>query len=164
MLFDHPAVTGYTNVHRPWSRGWIKLKSSDPFEQPDIQPNLFADERDMDTLITGLRILRRIFETEPIAQYVKSEMAPGRDVQTDEEWRGYLKESAMGIYHPAGTCKMGIDPMAVVDETLAVRGVKNLYVADASIMPVIVSGNLNASCIMIGEKCAEMLGRAQGSA
>lgn len=90
-------------------------------------------------------------------------MTPGPNVQSDDEWHGYVRESAMGIYHPAGTCKMGIDPMAVVDETLAVRGVANLYVADASIMPVIVSGNLNASCIMIGEKCADMLMHKYGS-
>ncbi len=75
-LFDIPAVTGYTNVHRPWSRGWIRLKTANPFDQPEIQPNLFEDSRDMDTLITGSRILRRIFQAEPMAQFVKRELIP----------------------------------------------------------------------------------------
>jgi choline dehydrogenase len=157
ILFDKPAVTGYTNIHRPWSRGYIELKSNDPFDQPYIQPNLFGDPRDLDTLVAGSRILRKIFAAAPMAQYVESELAPGKEVQSDAEWADYVRASAMGIYHPAGTCKMGIDKMAVVDERLAVRGAENLYVADASIMPIIVSANLNASCIMIGEKCADML-------
>jgi choline dehydrogenase len=157
ILFEQPVVTGYTNVHRPWSRGWIGLKSPDPFDQPEIQPNLFGDGRDLQALIDGSRILRRIFQAPPMAGFVENEMAPGRNVQSDDEWADYIRRSAMGIYHPAGTCKMGVDPMAVVDQRLAVRGAEHLYVADASIMPVIVSANLNASCIMIGEKCADML-------
>lgn len=157
VLFDIPAVTGYANVHRPASRGHIRLKSPDPLEQPEIQPNLFGDPGDLETLIAGAKILRGIFKTDPIAQHVIGEISPGDDVQSDEDWRAYAREASMGMYHPAGTCKMGVDPMAVVDERLAVHGVENLYVADASIMPVITSGNLNATCIMIGEKCADML-------
>ena len=81
-------------------------------------------------------------------------------MQTDDEWRDYIRQSAIGIYHPAGTCKMGHDPMAVVDDGLRVHGLEGLYVADASIMPVVVSANLNANCIMIGEKCADFLRQA----
>jgi len=150
-------VTGYTNIHRPWSRGSISLKSNDPFDQPLIQPNLFGDERDLETLVLGSKFLRRIFETDPIRQYVTGEHMPGDSVQTDDEWRDYVRNSAIGIYHPAGTCKMGTDKAAVVDPQLKVHGVDSLYIADASIMPVIVSGNLNANCMMIGEKCADML-------
>jgi choline dehydrogenase len=160
ILFDKPAVTGLTNVHRPHSRGWIRLQSGEPQEQPAIQPNLFGDERDLHSLIAGSKILRKIFQTEPIAKHVIGERNPGVDVQTDDEWEAYVRASAIGIYHPAGTCKMGDDPMAVVDAKLAVRGISGLHVADASIMPVVVSGNLNANCIMIGEKCASMLKQA----
>ncbi|GLK69030.1 GMC family oxidoreductase [Hansschlegelia plantiphila] len=157
ILFDKPAATGLTNIHRPYSRGHIRLKSRDPLEQPEIQPNLFGDERDIETLVAGARFLRRIFETEPMKRHVVGELNPGRDVQTDDEWRSFVLQSATGIYHPAGTCKMGGGPEAVVDDRLRVRGVEGLYVADASIMPVIVSGNLNANCIMIGERCADFV-------
>ena len=160
VLFDKPAVTGYTNIHRPWSRGSITLKSADPFDQPDIQPNLFGDERDLDTLVRGSKFLRKIFESEPIRQFVTGEFMPGLDVQSDDEWCDYVRRSAIGIYHPAGTCKMGVDDSSVVDPNLKVRGLSALYVADASIMPVIVSGNLNANCMMIGEKCADLVRNA----
>jgi choline dehydrogenase len=160
ILFDRPAVTGYTNIHRPWSRGSIALKSNDPFDQPLIQPNLFGDDRDLETLVLGSKFLRRIFETDPIRQYVIGEHMPGAAVQTDDEWRDYVRNSAIGIYHPAGTCKMGTGKTAVVDPQLKVHGIDSLYIADASIMPVIVSGNLNANCMMIGEKCADMLKEA----
>ncbi|MGH6941864.1 GMC family oxidoreductase [Hypericibacter sp.] len=160
ILFDRPAATGLINIHRPRSRGWIRLKSADPFEQPEIQPNLLGDEGDRETLIRGHRLMRRICETDPMARQVIGEFKPGSDVQTDDEWRAFVRETAMGFYHPAGSCKMGSDRMAVVDERLKLRGVEGLYVADASIMPIVVSGNLNATCIMIGEKCADMLKQA----
>ena len=91
---------------------------------------------------------------------VIGEFKPGRDVQSDDEWRAFVRETAIGFYHPAGSCRMGPDRMAVVDERLKLRGLEGLYVADASIMPIVVSGNLNATCIMIGEKCADMLKQA----
>ena len=93
----------------------------------------------------------------PISQYVVEEVAPGDGVQSDDEWHSYLKDNSLGIYHPAGTCKMGKDPLAVVDEHLRVRGIDNLYVADASIMPFVVSANLNANCLMIGEKAFDLI-------
>jgi choline dehydrogenase len=157
ILFDRPAVTALNNVHRPWSRGTVRLATSDPKAQPAIQPNLFADERDIRTLMVGGRLLRRLFEAPAMARHVVGEFKPGKEVRSDDEWAGYIRSTAMGIYHPAGTCKMGHDPMAVVDDTLKVRGMENLFVADASIMPVIVSGNLNANCIMIGERCADFV-------
>lgn len=157
ILFDRPAVTGLTNLHRPYSRGHIRLKSTDPLAQPSIQPNLFGDERDIDKLMIGAKFLRRLFESDAMRPYVVGEFKPGKEVQSDDEWRGYIRESAIGIYHPAGTCKMGHDPMAVVDDRLRVHGISGLYIADASIMPTVVSGNLNANCIMIGEKCADMV-------
>jgi choline dehydrogenase len=157
VLFDKPAVTALVNLHRPFSRGWVKLKSKDPFDQPAIQPNLFGDERDIDTLVRGAKFLRHICASPPFKKYVVEEFKPGKQVQSDDEWRAFVLEEAIGVYHPAGTCKMGADHMAVVDERLRVRGVAGLYVADASIMPTVVSGNLNASCIMIGERSADFV-------
>ncbi|MFK3781294.1 GMC family oxidoreductase [Agrobacterium sp. NPDC089420] len=161
IMFDKPAVTGITNIHRPHSRGEITLRSPSYRDQPRIQSNLFGDERDIDTLVAGSKILRGIFDTEPLRQFVTGEMFPGKEVQTEDEWRDYVRRTAIGIYHPAGTCKMGRDPMAVVTDRLAVHGLEGLYVADASIMPTIVSANLNANCIMIGERMADFLRKGE---
>ena len=157
VLFDKPAVTGLTNLHRPYSCGWVRLRSADPFDHPIIQPNLFGDERDIDALLIGAKFQRKIFETDPISRAIVGEHLPGKDVQTDDDWRGYIRKNAGGVYHPAGTCKMGHDPMAVVDDSLRVHGLEGLYVADASIMPFVVSANLNATCIMIGEKASDLI-------
>ena len=156
-VFEKPTITGLTNLHRPYSAGTVRLASADPLKQPQIQPNLFADERDIETLILGSRFFRTVFETEPIAGYIVGEHLPGKDVQSDDEWTDYIRAHAIGVYHPAGTCKMGHDPMAVVDDGLKVHGLEGLFVADASIMPTVVSANLNATCIMIGERAAEMV-------
>ena len=157
VLFERPAVTGLINVLRPHSRGWVRLSSTDPFAQPAIQPNLFADARDLDLLLAGARLQRRIFESEPLARFIAGHYRPGPDVQSDDDWRAYLRENAMSAYHPAGTCRMGRERTAVVDDRLRVRGLENLHVADASIMPTIVSGNLHATCVMIGEKAADLI-------
>lgn len=109
------------------------------------------------SLLVGATFLRKIFETEPMSRNVVGELTPGDDVHTDDDWRAYIRENAIGIYHCAGTCKMGHDRMAVVDDTLRVRGLAGLYVADASIMPNVVGANLNATCIMIGEKAADLI-------
>ena len=157
ILFDKPAVTGLANVHRPYSSGWLRLKSGDPADAPAIHPNLFGDDRDVETLLQGTKFLRSIMATEPLSHYVVGEHMPGKDVQSDDEWRAYLRATATGVYHPSGTCKMGHDAMAVVDDSLRVHGLESLYVADASIMPFVVSANLNATCIMIGEKASDMI-------
>ena len=156
-LHDKPTVTGITNLHRPYSSGHVYLKSSNPHDPIAIQPNLFSDDRDLYALTVGARFQRKIFQTKPISQYVVEEVAPGEGVQSDDEWHSYIKEYSLGVYHPAGTCKMGTDPLAVVDEHLRVRGIDNLYVADASIMPFVVSANLNANCLMIGEKAFDLI-------
>ena len=122
-----------------------------------IQPNLFADERDLALLLAGAKLQRKLFQTEPLARSIAGDYRPSSDVQTDDEWRAYLRENSLSGYHPVGTCKMGRDDQAVVDHRLRVRGVENLLVADASIMPTIVSGNPLATCVMIGEKVAEMI-------
>ena len=92
-----------------------------------------------------------------MARHVVEEYSPGKTVQSDDEWRAFIRETAIGVYHPAGTCKMGHDRMAVVDDRLRVHGIEELYVVDASIMPFVVSANLNGNCIMIGEKVSDMI-------
>ena len=108
-------------------------------------------------LLTGHKFIRTIFETEPMARHVVEEYSPGKTVQSDDKWRAFIRETAIGVYHPAGTCKMGHDRMAVVDDRLRVHGIEELYVVDASIMPFVVSANLNGNCIMIGEKVSDMI-------
>lgn len=157
VLFDKPAATALNNLHRPLSRGFIELKSADPFEHPAIQPNLYAEEADLLKVVAGAKFMRKVFETEPLKSFVKAEFKPGADVQSDDEWISFVRENSIGIYHQAGTCKMGVGPDAVVDPRLKVHGLEGLYIADASIMPVVTSGNLNASAIMIGERCADFV-------
>jgi len=157
ILFDRPAVTGLATIHRPYSSGSVRLRSDDPYDTPAIQPNLFGDARDVETLLHGIKFLRKIYATEPLSRHVISEHMPGKDVETDDDWRAYIRGAGGGVYHPAGTCKMGHDDMAVVDDNLRVRGLERLYVADASVMPFVVSANLNANCIMIGEKASDMI-------
>jgi len=156
VLFKQPSATGFVNLSRPRSRGWITLNSADPLQPPAIQPNLLADPRDVDDLAAGAKLMRQVFKTDPIAGLIRQELTPGQRVRSDEDWRSYIADTASGIFHPAGTCKMGTDNRAVVDHRLRVRGAENLFVVDASIMPIVTSANLNANCIMIGEKFADM--------
>ena len=108
-------------------------------------------------MISGIRQLRKILATEPMASRIVSELVPGPDVKTDEQLVDFMEREGQCAFHPAGTCKMGKDDMAVVDERLRVRGVERLRVVDASIMPIVISGNTNAPTIMIGEKGADMI-------
>ena len=141
----------------PESRGEIILKSPDAATAPAIHPNYLSTELDRRTLVEGLKLGRRIAEQPTMRHYIASEYMPGPDVQTDDELLAYAKQYGGTIFHPCGTCKMGGDAMAVVDDQLRVHGLQGLRVADASIMPTLVSGNTNASCIMIGEKCADLV-------
>jgi choline dehydrogenase-like flavoprotein/thiamine pyrophosphate-dependent acetolactate synthase large subunit-like protein len=157
-----PAELGYMIVStlvRPLSRGEIFLSSKDPAAAPDIRPNYFADEADIKTLIAGLKLGRRIGQQAPFDEYRGEEKAPGPDMKTDAELEMYIRASAIGLFHPVGTCKMGTDPKdgAVVDPELKVYGIANLRIVDASIMPTITSGNTNAPTIMIAEKAADMI-------
>jgi choline dehydrogenase len=155
ILLRKPAVTGIPNVNRPHSRGWLELRSGDFRDPPRIEPRLLDDERDLETLIRGCEMIRRIFATPPLADRVVAELAPGSATISRRDWEQYLRSDSITIFHPCGTCKMGVDPAAVVDPTLKVHGVEGLSVVDASIMPHLVSGNINAPVIMIGEKGAD---------
>jgi choline dehydrogenase len=141
----------------PVSRGWMNLRSADPRDPPRIFLNLFAERSDVDTLIKGLRIARQVFQTEPLAGLVAEEVMPGLGVETDAEFEAYLKKVCLVSHHPVGTCKMGHDPMSVVDPQLRVHGIQALRVADASIMPTVPGGNTNAPAIMVGEKAADLI-------
>jgi choline dehydrogenase len=142
---------------RPESRGELLLKSPDPMAPPAIHPNYLSAETDRRVLVDGLQLARRIAAQPPIRAFIASEYLPGDQVQTDEEMLEYARNYGGTIFHPIGTAKMGQDPMAVVDAELRVHGIAGLRVADGAVMPTMVSGNTNAACIMIGEKCADLV-------
>ena len=141
----------------PESKGWIGLRSADPADAPLIQPNYLENETDSRTTIAGIRMVRDVIAQPAFDAYRGAELAPGDAVQSDADLTAWLRANAMTTFHPVGTCRMGSDPMAVVDARLAVHGIAGLRVADASVMPVITSGNTNAPAIMIGEKAAGFL-------
>ena len=141
----------------PESKGWIGLRSADPSDAPLIQPNYLENETDSRTTIAGIRMVREVIAQPAFDAYRGAELAPGAELQSDAELTAWLRANAMTTFHPVGTCRMGSDPMAVVDARLAVHGIAGLRVADASVMPVITSGNTNAPAIMIGEKAAGFL-------
>ena len=157
ILFDESVVTAVAYVNRPHSRGRLRLKSRDPLAPPAIHPNLLGDRADVEALAAAARTARRIFQTEPLARHVVRELAPGADTLDNDQWEAFLRREAAACFHPVGTCRMGRDDRAVVDDRLRVRGVEGLRVADASIMPTLVSGNTNAASIMIGEKAADLI-------
>ena len=141
---------------RPKSRGYVTLRTTDPADAPLIQPNLLSDPADMAVLLKGLRKAIEIGETKAmraVGQGVNFPSAPYSDASLQE----HIRKSLETLYHPVGTCKMGNDDMAVVDDQLRVKGISGLRVADGSVMPTIVSGNTNAACIMIGEKAAALI-------
>jgi choline dehydrogenase len=142
---------------RPESRGYIGLYTADPHAPPLIQPRLLSDPRDMDVLLYGLRKAIDIAESGPFREFCPDAVHfPGRPY-SDESLKAHIRRSLETLYHPVGTCKMGKDDMAVVDQRLRVHGLEGLRIADASIMPTIISGNTNATCIMIGEKASDLI-------
>lgn len=146
----------------PHSRGEVFLKSANPMDDPGIDPKFLSDERDLKTMISGAKQTRAILQAPAMAKYRDRELFGVSDNTTDEEWEQHIRNRADTVYHPVGTCKMGVDDMAVVDPQLRVRGLAGLRVADASVMPRVVSGNTNAPTIMIGEKCADMIRAGHG--
>jgi choline dehydrogenase-like flavoprotein len=135
----------------------VGLQSGDPMAAPMIDPRYLSDDRDLETLIAGARLTRDIVMQEPMAGYRHREMFGLRDGMSDADWAGHIRARADTIYHPVGTCRMGVDDMAVVDPALRVRGVVGLRVVDASVMPRLIGGNTNAPTIMIAEKAADMI-------
>ncbi|MBU2534153.1 MAG: choline dehydrogenase [Alphaproteobacteria bacterium] len=152
-----PGMTISAYQLRPESKGSIHIRSADPYAPPAIVPNYLTDNEDIRCLLGGMRIAREIMAQPTLSRYVRHEMNPGASAQSDDELLGFCRRTMQTAYHPIGTCRMGQDPMAVVDERLRVRGVEGLRVVDASIMPTLTSGNTNAPAIMIGEKGADMI-------
>jgi len=156
-LDDKPGMTGGMWQMRPLSTGYVEAKSPDPREAPAINPRYLSHETDRRAAIGGLRAVRRLFAAPALAQFVVGEILPGNDVQSDDELLHYLKQTGSTVFHATCTCKMGRDPMAVVDDELRVHGIEGLRVIDASVMPAVTSTNTNAPTIMIAEKGAAMI-------
>ena len=156
-LHPFPGVTGVCTLLRPQSRGFVRIKSADPRQAPAIHPNYLSTARDRETVLAGVKALRRIFQAPAMARHVAEEIEPGKQCTNDAELLDFIRRRGSTTYHPVSTCRMGPDPKAVIDERLRVRGFTGLRVIDASIMPAVVSGNTNAATIMIGEKGADMV-------
>lgn len=157
ILLPRAAVTISCCVLRPKSRSEVRLKSADFNVPPRIASRLLEDPDDVQRLLDGFKMARRIFKSQAFAPHDRGACQPGSEVNSDDEILGYFREQAEGGYHPAGSCRMGIGADAVVDKTLKVHGVAGLRVADASIMPSVTSGNTNAPSIMIGERASAFI-------
>jgi choline dehydrogenase len=156
-LHPWPGATGVCTLLRPESRGSLKIRSADPRQAPAIDPNYLSTTRDCETVVAGVTALRNIFRAPALARYIEAEIEPGVECNDDAKLLDFIRRRGSTVYHPVSTCRMGQDPLAVVDERLRVRGIAGLRVVDASIMPAVVSGNTNAASIMIGEKGADMI-------
>jgi len=142
---------------RPESRGRVRIRSRDPFEAPSIAPNYLTADGDRRCAVAGLKLARALAATAALKPYVAAEYRPGPEARSDEDLLAFARSYGATIFHPAGTCKMGRDPMAVVDERLRVHGIGGLRVADCSVMPNLVSGNTNAAAVMIAEKASDLI-------
>jgi choline dehydrogenase-like flavoprotein len=155
-----PFVDGFaarTVLVHPESRGQVTLRSADPGVAPRIHQNFLATDYDWRTLRTAIRIVRDLAAQPSMAPFVTRETAPGGSIQTDADIDAYIRRSAITVHHPAGTCRMGIDDASVVDSHLRVRGTEALRVVDASVMPDLPGGNINAPVIMIAERAADLI-------
>lgn len=142
---------------RPDSRGFVRIKSNDPGIPPAIQPRYLSARSDCDTVVAGLKQLRKVMGQAVMRKLIAEERAPGEKIVSDANLLAYARNTGTTVYHPTSTCRMGPDANAVVDERLQVRGFERLRVIDASVMPTLVSGNTNAAAIMIGEKGSDMV-------
>src|SRR5262249_36242614 len=146
-------------VTQPASRGRIALASADPLDQPLIDPNYLADPDDLAQLVAGIRLARQALATRPLGNLLRRELGPGPEAQSDAEIAAYIRDRASNtVFHPVGTCKMGIGPLAVVDSSLKAHGLEGLRVVDASVMPKLIGGNTNAPTVMIAEKATAIMG------
>ena len=157
VLHAFPGFMASVCQLRPESRGFVRIKSRDPSVPPAIQPRYLSARSDCDTVVAGMKAMRRIMNEPAMRRYIAQERAPGEHCVSDGELLAFARDTGTTVYHPTSTCRIGADPLAVVDERLRVRGFERLRVIDASIMPTVVSGNTNAAAVMIGEKGADMV-------
>ncbi len=154
----YPGFLNCIGQLRPKSRGWLKIKSSDPFEAPSIMPNYLSDEEDIREMLEGARLLRQMAETPALAGVIKEEMTPGLSINSDDELIDDIRQRSTTIFHPTSTCMMGPDAnKAVVNAQCEVYGVRQLRIVDASIFPTVTSGNTNAPTIMMAERAADLI-------
>jgi choline dehydrogenase len=156
-LHSYSGFTASVCQLRPESRGSLKIRSADPSVPPEIRINYLASETDRAAFIDGIRILRKILAAPALKSYAVEEVHPGPKVTSDEDLLEFCRQTGSTVYHPTSTCRMGNDPLAVVDQRLRVRGIDGLRVVDASVMPDLMSGNTNAPTIMIAEKASDMI-------
>lgn len=163
LALEHaPGMATVICPTRPSSRGTVMAASPDPFAPPRIRPNYLSDRDDLRVMLSGIEHVRRIFAAPPLAKHSTAELWPGPEAVDEAALTQFARTRGTTLYHPVGTCKMGIDPMAVVDPELRVRGIEGLRVADASVMPYLTTGNTNAPTIMIAEKAADLIQAAAG--
>ena len=153
LLHPHSGFTAAVSQLQVESRGSVHIRSADPAAPPAIRYNYLATENDQREMIEGLKFVRRLCATPPMKDYVVDEFSPGDRVQTEDDWLAYCREMGETVFHPTSTCSMG----KVVDEKLRVMGVDNLRVIDASVMPAVPSGNINAAVIAVAEKAADLI-------
>ncbi len=156
-LDSKPGMTSGIWQMRPESRGRVEARTADARDQPSINPNYLAEERDRRTIVAGMRAVRDWFSAPALQQYLVAETLPGRDVQSDDEFLAYARQTGTTVFHATCSCRMGQDPMAVVDSELRVHGLQGLRVIDASVMPAVTSTNTNAPTIMIAERGADLV-------
>jgi choline dehydrogenase len=157
VLEDDPGITIAICPTRPSSRGTVMIDSADPHAKPKIHYRYLTDPDDVRVLLAGLEHSRRIFAAPAFREHLIEETRPGSNVTAPAEIEAFARREGTTLYHPVGTCRMGIDPQAVVDPELKVRGIRNLRVADASIMPYLTTGNTQAPTVMIAEKASDMI-------
>ncbi|MGG5809472.1 GMC family oxidoreductase [Falsiroseomonas sp. CW058] len=159
ILDDYPGVTAGAWQHRPESTGWVRARSTDVFEDPEINPNYLSDPMDIRVHLGGMRLIRRMLATPELAPYLERETLPGPQAQTDDELLDFAKRNGSTTYHLIGTARMGpeTDPTAVVDDRLRVHGLQALRVVDASVMPSMPSANTYATTLMIAERAADFI-------
>lgn len=159
ILDDYPGVSAGSWQHRPESTGFVRARSTNPWEDPEIQPNYLNHEMDRRVHIAGLRMMRRLLHSPQLSPFLEGETLPGRDVQSDDEFLDFARNNGVTTYHLIGTAKMGPadDPMAVVDDRLRMHGMAGLRVVDASIMPAMTSANTMATTMMIAERAADFI-------
>ncbi|NDG47772.1 MAG: choline dehydrogenase [Rhodospirillales bacterium] len=159
VLDDYPGVSAGSWQHRPESTGFVRARSTNPWVDPEIQPNYLSHEMDRRVHIAGLRMMRRLLNSPQLSPFLEGETLPGKDVQTDDEFLDFARNNGVTTYHLIGTAKMGPadDPMAVVDDRLRMHGMEGLRVVDASIMPAMTSANTMATTMMIAERAADFI-------